>query len=424
MNSIAYILACMGSLLLAVCFFCGCSVNGRAMRFNPQAENSAKARSWYVDGKTQSGAPVSCSFVEFDERGDFIDFKQHLDCEDRIDQYIRSGKLLLVIYCHGWKNSSQSGDVNQFNAFLSRLADSEEIRGQGLRVHGVYVGWRGNLYRPYVDKNRDDAINKQINKVFGGPIVDSIYHRRWRFTSIVQENLTYWSRKRAAEHRVSALPIARAVFTYASAAKAYGTRLDNRVVVMGHSFGALLLERGLGQGMTGAITMEWWDKEHKDETLNKPGLPFDLILFVNSAAPAIYAKEMRDFLMADHASKAREHRVDEDVPVIISITSTGDKATGMLHPLGNGFAPILPSLKRKYTTGILGLPANGVYPQHPPIRQSDFYTKTTRHHPYLINHWIVPEKNSVEQPPTDAFKANLDRSVKDDELFWTSHPDR
>jgi hypothetical protein len=193
---------------------------------------------------------------------------------------------------------------------------------------------------------------------------------------------------------------------------------------MGHSFGALLLERGLGQGMTGAITMEWWDKEHKDETLHKPGLPFDLILFVNSAAPAIYAKEMRDFLMADHASKAREHRVDEDVPVIISITSTGDKATGMLHPLGNGFAPILPSLKRKYTTGILGLPVNGVFPQHPPIRQSDFYTKTPGHHPYLINHWIVPEKNSVEQPPTDAFKANLDRSVKDDDLFWTSHPDR
>jgi len=107
---------------------------------------------------------------------------------------------------------------------------------------------------------------------------------------MVPENLTYWNRKNAAEQRVSALPIARAIFTYASAAKAYGNRLDNRVVVMGHSFGALLLERGLGQGMTGAITMEWWDKEHKEQTLHKPGLPFDLVLFVNSAAPAIYAK--------------------------------------------------------------------------------------------------------------------------------------
>jgi len=422
MNPNPYIIASVLLVALVVCFVCGCSVNGRPMRFDPRAQNSAKARSWFIEGKTHNGAPVSCSFVEFDERGDYIDFSQHVDCEQRIAEYVRSGKLLLVMYCHGWKNSSQSGDVNQFNTFLSRLADSDEIRAQGLRVHGVYLGWRGNLFRPYVNENPGTPVNKQINDVFGESIVDSKYHRRWHFTWMVPENLTYWSRKKAAEQRVSALPVARAIFTYASAAKAYGNRLDNRVVVIGHSFGALLLERGLGQGMTGAIAMEWWDKEHKDKTLQKPGLPFDLVLFVNSAAPAIYAKEMRDFLMADRKSKMRDHKVDGDVPVIVSITSTGDKATGMLHPLGNAFAPFSPSLKRKYTSGILGLPVKGVYPQHHPIRQSVFYTKTPGHHPYLLNHWVVAEKSAPGQPPEDAFKANLSLSVQDQDLFWTSHP--
>jgi len=58
------------------------------------------------------------------------------------------------------------------------------------------------------------------------------------------------------------------------------------------------------------------------------------------------------------------------------------------------------------------------------IRQSVFYTKTPGHHPYLLNHWIVSDKSTPDlgQPPDDAFKANLSLSVKDPDLFWTSHP--
>src|SRR5258705_10085658 len=103
------------------------------MRRDPQTANLPKARSWFIEGKVRTGAPVSCSFVEFDERGDFLDFRQHTDCEARLRTLIESNSVLLLIYCHGWRNNSQSGDVADFNRFLAKLAESEEIQARGLR---------------------------------------------------------------------------------------------------------------------------------------------------------------------------------------------------------------------------------------------------------------------------------------------------
>src|SRR6266850_396454 len=366
------VLLCTGIVLVLLT---GCSVNGRPMRFDPNSAGgtSPKAKSWYVEGKAVNSSPFSCSFVEFDERGDFIDFNQHKDCERRITNFVNSGRALLVLYCHGWKNNSQSGDVTEFNAFLGKLAGSDEIQRQGLRVHGVYLGWRGNAFRPYVDKSSDNECYQETVKAFDGPIVDKSYHRSFYWTGVLPETLSYWNRKGAAEHLVSGLPMARAIFTYASAAKDYGNKLENRVCVMGHSFGALMLEKSLGQAMTGALTLEWWDSKEKVKALQKVSLPFDLVLFVNSAAASIYAKEMRDFLKAHRSALGLNHDPAQDVPVIVSLTSTADWATGIIHPIGNLLAPLSPSLKRRYTTGIFGKPSQGVYPTHPGIRQSAFY---------------------------------------------------
>jgi hypothetical protein len=410
-------------VVLATFLLAGCSVNGRPMRFDPQG-NLPKAKSWFIEGKTTNGSPISCSFVEFDERGDFLSFKQHTDCQAKIKELVKTGRVLLVVYCHGWKNNSQSGDAAEFNAFLGKLAASKEIQDRGLRIHGVYLGWRGNPFRPYVDKSRKDESYQQNLSTFGEPIVDAAYHRRIHWVGVVPETLSYWNRKNAAEDKVSGLPMARAIFTYAAAAKDYGRKMDNRVCVMGHSFGALMLEQSLGQAMTGALTMEWWEKDEQTKAAQKPGLPFDMVLFVNSAAPAIYAKEMRDFLKAHRSALGIGHNPAQDVPVIISLTSTADWATGIIHPIGNALASLAPSLQRRYTTGIFGnKQADGFYPMHKGIRQSEFYTRTPGHQPYLINHWIVKENPAslpTDTSPAAIFSSNLSLTNKDPDVFFTS----
>jgi len=413
------VLAIVLIAIAAIFLLTGFSVNGQPMRSNPTAKGSSKARNWYIEGQT---VPISCSFVEFDERGDFLDFDQHLDCRRRLKNLTDQGNFLLVIYCHGWKNSSQSGDVVAFNAFLGRLAESEEKLG--LRVHGIYLGWRGNAFRPYVDKTERDLNYQSTIKLFGEPIVDATHHRKSSLLGFLPENLSYWNRKSAAEHRTSGIPMARAIFTYAGDAKDYGARAKNRVLVMGHSFGALLLERSLGQAMTGAITMGWWGKEEGETHTFKRGMPFELVLFVNSAAPALYAKEFRDFLEANRGGLRKTGNPLSEVPIILSVTSTADWATRKMHYLGNCLAWASPSLQRRYTRSIFGeKQTDGLYPDHPPIRQSEFYVTTPGHNRFLINHWIV--KDGSTPLPKDCRAAavlasNLSPDATDPDAFFTS----
>ena len=406
----------------------GFSLNGKPMRFDPGgSDGSSKTKSWYIEGVSAAGVPISCSFVEFDERGDFLDFNQHKDCQARLKTFVKTGKLLLVIYCHGWKNNSQSDNVPAFNCFLSKFATA--IKSDGLRVHGIYLGWRGNVFRPYVDTTETDGAYLQTVQEFRGAIVDPAYQRKKSPLWFIPENASYWSRKNIGEFKASGLPIARSIFTYAAAAKDYGGQPGNRVCVIGHSFGALLLERSLGQATTGAITMEWWDKEREKPVLRgappkpKAKLPFDFVLLVNSAAPAIYAKELRDFLEADRVALETANDPDADVPVIVSVTSQADWATGQLHPLGNFLAPLLPSLQRLYTTGIFGekRPDNS-FPTHPGIRQWKFYVTTPGHNPYLINHWILKANAPLPaDTSSDAvFRINLSPVTDDPNLFYTS----
>jgi hypothetical protein len=411
---------------IAVVLFCrGFSVNGKPMRFDPASHEPAQ--SWYIEGNVaHDGEPVplSCSFVEFDERGDFLDFAQHRACEKKLEALSQEGPVLMVVYCHGWKNNAQSYDVVSFNAFLDRLALSPEIRDLKLRVHGIYLGWRGNAFRPYVSRSKNC---QRTIEIFRKPIIDHRYHRKFSWTWVIPENLSYWNRKMAAEHRVAGLPIARAIFTYASAVKRYGDKPDNRVVVIAHSFGALLLERSLGQAMTGAITMDWSDKKPAGPPPER-SLPFEMILFVNSAAPAIYAKLLRDFLEANRAALSRNKNALANVPLIVSITSTADWATGTMHRWGNFLAPLAPSLQRKYNTGIFVDPPPPVpvehisYPFHQNVRQSEFYITTPGHNPYLINHWIVSDP-SPPGSPEDVFTRNLSLNVANSKVFQTVDPE-
>ena len=422
----AVILIAIGGLYLLL--RSGFSLNGKPMRFDPAGtEPLGNSKSWYIEGVSAAGVPISCSFVEFDERGDFLDFSQHKDCQARLKHFAKAGNLLVVIYCHGWKNNSQSDNVPAFNCFLSKFATA--IKSDGLRVHGIYLGWRGNVFRPYLDKTQVNGAYLQTVQEFRGAVVDVVYQRTKSPFWFIPENLSYWKRKGSGEFKTSGLPIARSIFTYAAAAKDYGGQPGNRVSVIGHSFGALLLERSLGQAMTGAITMEWWDKERQSPARRavppkpKAKLPFDFLLLVNSAAPAIYAKELRDFLEADRVALENADDPDADVPVVVSVTSTADWATGLFHPIGNFLAPLSPSLQRRYTTGIFGEKrSDHTLPTHRGIRQSEFYITTPGHNRYLINHWIV--RADAPLPPdvsSDAvFRANLASTIDDQNLFYTS----
>lgn len=382
---------------------------GKPMRFAPNADRALGER-YYIESQPPKGMkPHSCSFVEFDGRGDYIDFKQHTHAWETVRDLAKGDRLLLVIYCHGWKNNSQSSDVVRFNDFLGRLASSHAVGGY--RVHGIYLGWQGNLYWPHLEKN--EAYKRTIES-FGEAIVSAKWNRRFAWTTWVPENLSYWSRRSAAEHKVSSVAMARTVYTCASLVKAILSHdadgrehpLGSRVMVMGHSFGALMLERALSATLLDPLTKEWtWFVKSETEAKGPPPepnpLPLDFVFFVNSAAPSIYAKLMRDFLAAHQSALVKGNAVPAYAPTFVSLTSSADWATGVLHPAANVFCHFYPSLRRVYTQ-VVKIKGSCK------VNQSWFYRRTPGHQPLLVDHWLK-RCNSVvtDMEMTQVLEQNL-----------------
>lgn len=169
-------------------------------------------------------------FIEFDEQGDFWDRDQLRKTVQAIRYTGRP--ILLVTYIHGWQNNSNArdgGDVAQFRGLLARLTADQTVQTSGLQIFGVYLGWRGRV----------------VHKV--NPVVDAV---TW-----VGKQASFYSRKNAATRISSSTPITEAIFTLIRTARR-DTPGISRCVVIGHSFGALVLEKALAQALVGTLLYE------------------------------------------------------------------------------------------------------------------------------------------------------------------------
>jgi hypothetical protein len=305
------------------------------------------------------------AFIEFDEQGDFWDREQLR----KTVQAIRfTGRpVLLVTYIHGWQNNAReidADDVNQFRGLLARLTADQTVQWSGLQVFGVYLGWRGRI----------------VHKV--NPVVDA-------FTWLFKQG-SFYSRKNAATRISSSTPITEAIFTLIKTARR-DTPGNSRCIVIGHSFGALVLEKALAQALVGT----WLYQEplvpgaHKPEarTVFKPA---DLILLVNSAAESIYTKEMIDMY--------RDTTPLRGAPHVIMISSDADMATGMAFPLGT---------KLSNTPKLLTGTFREYHDQGHDTQQFKYFTQTAGHNDLLQSHQLVPIAKGTTDLGADPFDLNL-----------------
>jgi hypothetical protein len=112
----------------------------------------------------------------------------------------------------------------------------------------------------------------------------------------------------------------------------------------------------------------------------------------------------------------QDHKVSAR-PKIISITSQGDWATGILHPLGNWAKRFASDLQRQYHPyGCKG----------PVVPAWKYYDATPGHNKYLINYAIEPDGGTAP-PGLDSedkiFSQNLEGNNPSD-TFYTQLPDK
>lgn len=305
----------------------------------------------------------SLAFVEFDDLGEMfmeraqkpICISQNNEEQDNTElgqaiceiQRINRGEQgpdpVFILFTHGWKNnaSDSSGNVWGFRSVLQSLAD--QLAPSGRPVMGIYIGWRGAV------------TNLPVVKEF-----------------------SFWNRKDAAT-RIPGAHLTEAVRRITLAAK---SNEKATLLVVGHSFGGLVMERTLTQAMVEMI-LENVEKIDAGQPLPMP----DLTVLLNEAGPATEAKEFLDFLTREHLEYTDANKTPH--PLFLSLTSTGDTATRIIFPVGQFLG------KHGLTTRKYESPD-----EFGETDQNHYFLHTTANSPKLISHEV---KKSVGSPDCEVY---------------------
>ena len=184
------------------------------------------------------------AFIEFGEQGSYQDPTQPQNALALIRDTRRP---LVITYVHGWQNNVESGDVQSFESLLARLNRAPAIRNVGFHVVGVYLGWRGKLT----------------------PVP-------------VLKEISFWNRKATAERLASNYDCYDAIASISEEARRKG-RGNQYTVLLGHSFGGLIVERSVAHAINAEI------HGHADADRS---MPADLVIAVNPAADSVLARQM------------------------------------------------------------------------------------------------------------------------------------
>jgi hypothetical protein len=250
-----------------------------------------------------SGAVIQCAgdgastyglaIVEFDDQGLCFHRPQMQALRDVLAT-LKGQKPIILVFVHGWKHDGRSNDENlqQFMALLAHTAGKVDRP-----VLGVFGAWRGMTWY--------DGLG-------------------------ITENLTFWGRKEAAL-RV-ALGSVREMLGHLRDFR-QGERDLAVLVIVGHSFGGLLVYAAVAQSLIEAAA-RW----------GSAPLPSfaDLVLLVNPAF------EAARYMPIQEQMSLRGARDDFDVgqkPVFISVTARNDWATGWAFPSGMAFSTIGESVR-------------------------------------------------------------------------------
>jgi hypothetical protein len=303
---------------------------------------SCTANQMHRSVSIEENPEYSLAFIEFDDQGEPWAPSQLDRALALIERNNRSGfGSALVVYIHGWNNSASekeekedTGSIYQFREILQRLKADHRQRFPefDIPVVGVFIGWRG-----------------EVSSV---PLI---------------RQLSFYNRRGAAE-RIAGPPATETIYRLLTTARA---NPRSRSVLIGHSFGSMILERALSQSVVGAL-------------LAAPGeelvFPADLVVLFNPAGSAMQTKQLVDILARN---RLKTFRYDEEGrrierPLLISVTSATDKATKNYFPMGMGVKGVSKKF-RAYGAEFCSAISN----------QSYLYSHTAGHTPALYSHEIA-----------------------------------
>jgi hypothetical protein len=312
-------------VLLAIAGLSGCVRHERYRYVQPQHDCFDPDQDPFPDGTPRLFPSLDCrdagyqvGFVEFDQQGQLIEPLQQqkaLALITAAKKRLASRKVITLVYVHGWKNNANEArpgakdqDVERFRKALRALAlRAKAASDEPVPIVGLYVAWKG--------------------KSLMGP--------GW-FTW-----LSYWDRRNTA-NRIGTAPLTALLNQAIETTVPDQDQDPSRVMLVGHSFGARVLERAIEHGVT------LYDPERMLRAATPVRPRVDLVLYVNAATDARLSLRrlqglLKDQLTVRHpdydpakCTGATPHEpICRSYPLLVAISSRGDAATKFVQPVAN-----------------------------------------------------------------------------------------
>ncbi len=311
---------------------------GSCASYGPYHANTAAEPTKSVRGPADGRYKMA--FIEFGDQGSPLDNSQRKAALEVIQ---KAQRPLLFVYIHGWQNNATSGDVCRFEHFLDLVSSFPEFTGRKINVIGVYIAWRGK-----------DLTFPGLNL------------------------LTFWSRKSTGAGIAAANSCLASIEELAVAAHDPGKDYHH-TVLLGHSFGALVLGNTISHSILGA-----------NGEGGRSSSAWDMAVAFNSADSSITTRQLMsefDYLYRyDPQKRAYVSRgnlgeetatVSENRPALVFLQSENDSATGQFFPIGQ---EVISSTNLHFHWQKVPVPG------HPgkKVSENEFYTHTPGNNKYLV----------------------------------------
>ena len=297
-------------LMVFVLAVAGCAAQGPYRRGEQAIEQFVADPALCPELKAPSSFRIPVAYLEIDEQGAFQDRSQveralALVGEGRKPKYV-------VVFVHGWFHNAGADDPNvqRFKCALNNLQSIDDNAGE--EVVGIYVGWRGESWSI--------------------PVV--------RYA-------TFWDRKNTSDE-VGRGSLVEFLMRLEGAVKPTPDT-PNKLMVVGHSFGASVVFNSIGQILLARFILDAERLASATPTprhaQSKPGLVSgygDLVVLVN---PAIEATRIVPFFAAlNEYTRTRVALLSPaQPPRLVILSSQGDWATRGTFSVARVFSTLLES---------------------------------------------------------------------------------
>jgi len=214
--------------------------------------------------------------------------------------------LSLFLFVHGWKHNASTDDdnVKAFRQTLHSAALVEQASQLHHRVIGIYVAWRGlsATVEPFLEL--------------------SFWERKATALYVAQGSARGLLARLRGFQRGINCPLSSDCI---DGVPQRGTRPKVRFIMIGHSFGGLILFNAISESLIEGLT---YGEDSGD--LAAPAVRFgDMVILLNPAFEATRYTPLHRIVTNRERQFPRYQ-----APILVSITSTADWATGRAFPAG------------------------------------------------------------------------------------------